>query len=197
MLGEVMAACRSRAGRGLTMIELMVGIAIVAILLALAVPSLRLFMMQQRLKATASELLADIQAARSTALGQVDDLVTVTFGANPSTSCYAVVSHLPPFTNCNCLNPANSVCSNPLAKYPAMRRVSITSSTGIAFAATGDLFFQAGNGLIFAFAPNLPSGQSITVTANPGGQLMVTVNAAGVPRICVPAGSSVSGFAPC
>lgn len=59
---------RRRRQRGVTLMEVMVVLAIVAIALALGVPSFREFVARNRLDSTAQDLLASLQYARSEAM---------------------------------------------------------------------------------------------------------------------------------
>ncbi len=186
-----MPATRQRTG--LTLIELMVALAIIAILVAIGVPSLRLFMMQQRLKATAAELLADVQLARSASLTQRENLVTVTFGSNASTTCYAVVPRTDIASSCDCTKGGASTCADDLGKaLPASRLVSIDRTSGVSVTSTDTLYFQAINGMM----ANRASASAL-ITATPGGQLQLNVSATGLPSLCVPAGSNITGFPAC
>jgi prepilin-type N-terminal cleavage/methylation domain-containing protein len=76
--------CR-RPSRGFTMIELMVAVAIIAVLLAVAAPSFIGYLAKQRVEGVASELGTDLQYARSEAVARNTE-VRVTFG----TGCYVV-----------------------------------------------------------------------------------------------------------
>lgn len=55
----------SRSSRGLTMVELLAGLAVVGIVAAIAVPSLAAMFERIRLSGAANELSADLQLARS------------------------------------------------------------------------------------------------------------------------------------
>lgn len=70
-----------RAMSGLTLIEMFVVIALVAIIAAMAGPRLSTYLGQQRLKGAAAELSSDLQFARSESV-QRNAPVTVTFNAN-------------------------------------------------------------------------------------------------------------------
>lgn len=71
--------------RGFTLVELLVVIALVAIILALAAPSFTGTLARKRLEGVASELATDIQYARSEA-AQRNSEVGIVFG----TDCYVV-----------------------------------------------------------------------------------------------------------
>jgi type II secretory pathway pseudopilin PulG len=181
-----------RRGRGLTLIELVVAFGIVALVAAVAVPSLRWFTMQQRLKATASELLNDIQSARAEAFRRTEDVVIVAVRSNASTTCYGTVRAAPDTLDCDCSRTADLFCRQYGVTVPTFKMVSVPRSTGVTLAAAADLWFNPFNGMIYD-----RTAKTLTVTASPGGQLQLNVSATGLARICVPSGSSVSGFMAC
>jgi type IV fimbrial biogenesis protein FimT len=57
-----------RSRRGFTLIELMIGLVMVAVMLAIGVPSFRSFILNQRLRATSSDLRIALTLARSEAV---------------------------------------------------------------------------------------------------------------------------------
>lgn len=76
---------RRGATAGFTIIELLVAVAIAAILMALAAPSFNEFLAKRRVEGTTSELVTDIQFARSEAVSR-NAPVRVTFG----NGCYVI-----------------------------------------------------------------------------------------------------------
>lgn len=60
----------SSAQRGFTMVELMIAVAVLAVLTAIALPNFTSFMRRNNVTAHANDLLADLQYARSEALTQ-------------------------------------------------------------------------------------------------------------------------------
>ena len=78
---------RRRCARGLTMIELMTALVVVGILFAIAVPSYRNASLGSRLSASANDLLASVQLARSEAIKR-NIAVTLCASAN-GTTCAA------------------------------------------------------------------------------------------------------------
>lgn len=82
---EVLEQVVNAQRRGFTLVELLVVIALVAIILALVAPSFTSTLARKRLEGVASELATDIQYARSEAV-QRNVPVGVVFGTN----CYVV-----------------------------------------------------------------------------------------------------------
>lgn len=76
--------CRS-AARGFTLIELMVTVAVAAIVLSLAIPSFIGLLARKHVEGTFTELQTDLQLARSEAVAR-NTPVRVTFGP----SCYVI-----------------------------------------------------------------------------------------------------------
>lgn len=69
--------------RGFTLIELMVTIAVVALLAGFVAPAMRSFVLNSRLSSTANELTRSVQSARSEAVKRQRNVV-VCMSANPS-----------------------------------------------------------------------------------------------------------------
>jgi type IV fimbrial biogenesis protein FimT len=74
--------------RGFTLVELMVALAIAAIVLTFGVPSFRDFIMNARITSQANEFVASVQLARSSAVKQQRDAsicISTTYNNNPPT----------------------------------------------------------------------------------------------------------------
>ena len=80
----------NRGLRGVTAIELMIVVAIAAILATLAAPSFQSLLDRQRVRSAASNLGVDIQYARSEAVRR-NAPVTVSFSAGSTPWCYGIV----------------------------------------------------------------------------------------------------------
>lgn len=76
-----------RTGHGFTLVELMVVVALAAVVLTLAAPSFSSFFAKKRVEGVLSELVTDLQYARSEAVAR-NAPVRVTFG----TLCYVVTA---------------------------------------------------------------------------------------------------------
>jgi type IV fimbrial biogenesis protein FimT len=83
VLEAMMRTCSPR--RGFTLIELMITIAIGAVLVSLAAPSFRSYLVKKKVEGTLAELASDIQFARSEAVSR-NQTVRMTIGTN----CYSV-----------------------------------------------------------------------------------------------------------
>jgi type IV fimbrial biogenesis protein FimT len=185
-----MRACRRH--HGLTLIEIIVALAIVGVLAAIAMPSLREFVLQQRLKATANELLADMQLARSTALGMafVPNFVNVGFRTGANQSCYSIAVVTSATTQCDCTREV--VCQFAgQGVTPPLRQVAIDTGSGIAVTGPVKIMFGA-SGMPIDHAES-----TITVTASSGATLNVIIGPTGFPRLCAPQGTNISGITTC
>ena len=113
---------RARAS-GFTLIELMVVVALVAIILALAAPSFTSTLARKRMEGVASELATDLQYARSEA-AQRNAAVGVVFGSN----CYTVyiVDTSSNATTCTALGTGGT----------SLKDVQVSGGTSLAFTPT-------------------------------------------------------------
>ncbi len=185
----------TRRRRGLTLIEIVVALAIVAILATIAVPSLRQLMIQQRLKATANELLNDLQAARVEALKRREGLVAIVVRSNADSTCYGVVRAINNAANitCDCAQPAANFCKQTGMFLDTIKLQVIAKSSGINVGSTGDAYLSPYTGMMEP--PRV--ARTTSVAAAGSGQINVTLSETGLAHACVPAGTNLSGFEPC
>ena len=87
----------------------MVTLAIVAVLMAIAVPSMQQLSARKRVAGVAAELASDIRYLRSFGV-QTANLVQIDFGANAVATCYSLSSDPFGLGRCDCTNP--STCKN-------------------------------------------------------------------------------------
>jgi len=92
---------------GFTLVELMIVVAVLAILLGIAAPSFQSMLDKRRLTGAAEQLYADLQYARSEAIRQ-NKIVTVYFSETTSPWCYGMDDDTA--SACNC-NSAPSACT--------------------------------------------------------------------------------------
>lgn len=195
MLGEMNplpppgTARRGPPATGLSLIELMVGLAIAAVLLAIALPSMNEFVARQRVAGVATGLVADIRFARSTQM-QTSRPVRLMFNANTNVTCY-IAHSLSPGGNCNCAVANPPYClALPGALVPTEYKSAVLlRSQGItvkpAVGTPGELIFDATSSLTRNAAQ-----LTIDIQGTTGGHVRVLTTATGQPRIC-----SVSGHA--
>ena len=122
--------------RGLTLMEVMVTVAIMAILLVLAVPSFNAFLARGRLTGAAEALAQDLQLAKSEALRRNAE---VRFSFSPGSPwCYGSIASS---TACNCTT----------AGACTLRQVDGSAYAGVTMAMPNPTF--AGNTAIFTARP--------------------------------------------
>ncbi len=210
MLGLVRPRARPRM-RGMTLIELMIGLTIVAIVLMLGMPSMVVWMNNSRIRTAADSLHNSMQAARAEAVRRnqvvrvqvVDSLnndcslssnglywaISLGAGSNPATSC------------------ASAIDDSTAPKI--LQKGAIANSGNVAVRASQTVF--AFNGLgqqASTTSPTTTAPQAMTVQitssqgscVQAGGEircLTVTVSPAGQVRMCDPAISTTGDALKC
>ena len=196
-----------RTQRGFTLIELMVVVAVLAIIATLAAPSFRDFILMQRLKSINAQLVTDLQYARSEAATR-GRLLRLNFTATSDMTCYALfvttsVDDVPANSrNCDCSLGANAACSTTMdtlevrtAQVPRNLSVQLEIPTGwppsFAFdPVTGGLMSTPADN------PSEPLSQvRVTASIDSVRALRTVVNQAGRPIVCIPSGSTMAGTA--
>jgi type IV fimbrial biogenesis protein FimT len=156
---------RSRHSRGLTLIELMIAIAVVAVLMSLAVPSFGSALQRQRLKGAAQVLATDLAEARfeSARRGQPLHVVFKT-GAD---WCYTMA--------------ADASCDCRVAQACRLRTARAEDARGVHLVEAPTASFDPAGGASAASA-------AVLQTAN-GERLRVELSPLGRARICAPEGA--------
>ncbi len=178
-----------RVSSGFTLIEVMVGVSIVGILLALGLPSLNAYMANSKIRASASTFNAGVQFARAEAIrlnGGVELVLT-----NDDPVAANVDSAVPSTTGKNwlvrALNPAAATFTLLEGKAAANGSTAVTltgSSNKIGFDGLG-ASVPAGTTATFVFSN--PSGGACATASGPMRCLQVEVTAGGQVRLCDPA----------
>lgn len=126
-------------GRGVTIVELMVTLAILAVLLAVALPSMRDFIARKRLEGTAQELLTNLRLMKSLPPKPTYP-ASIKFGSNTSLTCYALYLRGPGGRgdgSCDCTLAAGLECGAAGVGAPELLRVvSVPRSSGITISAS-------------------------------------------------------------
>jgi type IV fimbrial biogenesis protein FimT len=175
------------AGRGFTLIELMVVVALAAILLALAAPSFTGTLARKRMEGVAEVFGTDLQYARSEA---VTRNLEVRLATGAGGGCYTVFVWRGAGT-CTC-NPAVSCTLAAAATDPVEIKTVDFSSAGTSVTASTIYRFEPLRGML-ADAAN----PAVTFSSNGGPwQLTTAVTAVGRASTCSPSGS-LKGYPTC
>lgn len=168
--------------QGMTLIELLLSVAIVAVLVAVAVPSMYEFIMRKKVEGVADELIVDLRYLRSM-VAKNNRPGRIHFGKTATDTCYTVYHHNA-LADCDCTS--DPVCNFSTielktVRLPGTGKVSVVPTEG-----SGDkLEFSAPVGL-----PKTGNTIDITIKADSGGQVRLFTTATGRPQLC-----SVSGHA--
>ncbi len=108
-----MQSRRSRLA-AFTLIELMIVVALVAIIIALAAPSFRDMILMQRLRGVNAQVVTDLAFARSEAVSR-GTFVHLKFQQTSGMSCYIIYARnsVDEFPQCDCTAAEGSRCINP------------------------------------------------------------------------------------
>lgn len=178
-----------RASAGLTLVELLAGLTILAIVTVFAVPGFDDLRVRERVKGAANNLFADLQYARSEAV-QRNARVTVSFSSGAGW-CYGVHQGN---DACDCGTPGDcSIKTVSSADFPgiSMSQAQFDSSGG-----SGDWYaIDPRRGQSVDAAGNAVTGNVVFEGAG-SRSLRGDVNAVGRVRLCSPSGS-IQGYPAC
>jgi type IV fimbrial biogenesis protein FimT len=197
MLAKMNNAIATARPFGLTLIELLVVTAICAILLGVGIPSLRSWLVSQRVISTTGEIVTDLRFARSDAISS-NSTVAIAFKNDAGNGCYTVFrspqSSLPEL--CDCSKGAGFACTTP--SYTELKTYSLPAGSDVSISGPQVEIYRPGSMLIDSWDPNANKGFRVRVTAGAGKELnVVTTPILPRPAVCAPAGSKISGYKPC
>lgn len=170
--------------RGLTMIEMLCAVCIVATTVGIATPSMKSWQLRQALLANAAELETDIQYARSTAVAsqQTIRLETQALGAS---TCY--VMHTGDERECTCSGNGQARC---IGKAQVLRVVEHRADGSIKLSAVGaSMAFDSQRGTVTPTA-------TLELTDSQGRSVRQIVSIMGRVRSCSPQGKD-TGMSMC
>lgn len=177
--------------RGLTLIEILVTVAILAIVLGLGIPSMREWMMKQRVSSIAAELVTDLQLARSEAI-RTNLQTSVKFNSNATQTCYTIYTGNSFGASCDCTKPIGTACGASVT-LTEIKTVSVPRNTGVTISANQTEKLLAGGVFSTDVTPLL-------VSVSDGGTRTLSVQASAFiqrPSVCVPSGSTMTGVHAC
>lgn len=180
--------------RGVTLIEVLVGVLIIGLLLAAAAPAMQGLVERQHLRGVADTLASDIRLARSELQrrGAAANAMVLSFGANPQMTCYTLHTAVGapggvalPYI-CDCTRTPGTACL-PLGVRQEIKTVQVLRATGVALAASSP---SVGT---LSMAPPVgeltPADLFIDVQGEHGAVLRALPNATGSVRQCAPGGA--------
>jgi type IV fimbrial biogenesis protein FimT len=162
--------------QGLTLVELMVCVAVLAVLLTLAVPSMQGFLARRQLEGLSAQFVADLQFARSAAVARAESLRMRIHATPDGATCYLV--HSGAANACTCQADQTVQCNGSaqvlrVVQLPVNERISVRANVAT-------LLIDPRQGTVS------PTG-SIDISVSDGSTLRHVVNILGRVRLCTPA----------
>jgi type IV fimbrial biogenesis protein FimT len=200
MLGTLTSRCRRPAG--LTMIELLVAMAVAAILVVIAAPSFNDFMLMQRLKSVNAQLVTDLQFARSEAAAR-GQWARIHYHFDETRTCYTIYTSPVNATRCDCLNGAGSACTGSMREIrtvEVLRDDVVTVLPELEGSDNAAMAFDHISGGLAVIPSDsgtvYPDSFNIDTAIDETRILRTRVGRAGRPSVCAPA-AAIPGFPAC
>lgn len=196
---------RSRHTRfsGFTLIELLITIALVVIVLAVGVPSMRTYIVNNRLKAVNAQLVSDLQFARAEAAARNAPVYLSYRVVSTSMTCYVIFTSVIDGADCNCTLGAGSACTS--TDQTEIRTVQVPWSGDVRLSAPGllKIGFDHVNGGQY-YGPTDFSGVVLadfvlntSVISDTSRRLRTSVSPAGRPTVCSAGATRIAGYPTC
>ncbi len=184
--------------RGFTLIELMVTLALVAILMVLAVPSFITFQRNSQLTSTANSFLASLSAARAEAMKRQLRTFVIPVDGNSWSSGWTVFVDVNSNVSTTALSmDGGDILLSSVDALPYPLTIDTTSATSFVHSGVKYVMFN-GTGFMSLIGGGFPSGGADSLDFSNGSETRrVLASVAGRVRVCKPtdAGCSVSaGF---
>ena len=176
---------------GFTLIELMVVIAVAAILLVVAAPSMYDFILLQRLKSVNAQVVTDLQFARSEAASRNVN-VRFRLTSNDEVTCYVLFTGARNACDCTASPVCPATTEQEIRTVQVSRNLKVTVTPPSAFS---ELQYDASTGAMSVAAVDtmdpLPDRFIIDTSIDTARRLRTEVPFAGRPIVCAPAGSTL------
>ena len=116
---------------GLTLLELMIVLAVMAVIVSLAAPSFAEMIQMQRLRGINAQLVTDLQYARSEAVSR-GRIARVNFGQDTAQTCYVIYTATGNgIPRCDCTRAPGTACQPGGSSAQEIRTVSVPRSGGV------------------------------------------------------------------
>lgn len=182
------------SSRGFTLIELMVTVAVLAILMAIAGPAFNDFFQRYRLRGAADDVTSLLASARAEAVARNRD-VSIVFTGSGTAWCVGATTGADPTPGEEVLGGATCDCANDCQIGDRVMERQGANYSGVSMgSAPADFTFSRLNGAI-----PLTAAPEVTFTSPNGTySLELQVSPLGRGRLCTPTGSpSMAGFQAC
>ena len=189
------AFLRKMCVAGLTLVEILVGVAVLGILLAVAAPSMADLMDKRRVIAVAGEI-SGILAYTKAETNSTNALLVIHLEPDSNMSCASVVTLGGGTDECQCYRSPVDICTGGTAKL--LRLFQVPKSDGVKFVASADSWSGPVEYTVQFVREQLTTSAGnlrVDVTGRKA-KLRVEVNVAGRVRTCSPDGD-ISGYAKC
>ena len=195
---------RQPAAAGFTLIEAIVTVAILGVIMTLVAPSAVDWIVMQRVKSSASELVTDIRFARGESIKRGQPVVLSFKTVAGTQTCYTVHTRAEGETRaCNCAKGASKACDvSPIPGFPMLantlvelKLVAVPASSKVELKPNrAEERFQSLNGMP---DPGMAGSFDVDIDGKSSRLLRVVTNVAGRPVICAPSGSRIVGYPAC
>lgn len=175
---------RRLAQHGLTLIESLISLAVVAVSLGAAAPGFQQMQEQRQLEGAAAQLATDLRHARSLAVARRAP-VRLSVQLSEGASCYVV--HTGSAGDCRCSGAGTAVCTS---GAQALRTVGFEAGRHLRLTSTSaSMLFDPDRGTVS------PTG-TLNLQARSGASIRQVVNIMGRVRACSP-GATMPGYPAC
>jgi type IV fimbrial biogenesis protein FimT len=175
-------------------------VALVAVIVALAGPSMKDMLELRRLRGVQAQVVTDMQFARSEAIARRSLVRVVFWGNDPAFpfTCYSIFTAETSALRCDCTKPPGFACTD--SKTTEIRTVQVPRSTGVTVVPD-----ELKEKFAFAFEPTngtlltIPTDNKyealpafiIDTSLDASKAYRTVLNEAGRPTVCAPAGSNM------